>query len=248
MKILFVLLVLLWFGCSGNNVVMVRENIEQQTLQNALRSTVAILNNRANSNAEVANVSCAAFFVSPRIIVGALHCFQVVEYIETSHGSIQAPTRINPINDVHRFARYGDIDFGNRHFTTDSIHQAKVVAIDQNADIAILELMPGTVSSTHYLSIGLNQALLAQRVYLIGHPIGMIWSTTDGIVSRTFQMTNGAPYTQTNIGVVGGYSGGPLLDIDGSVIGMANYYVGNMHHLSLFISSERIAHILLNRN
>jgi V8-like Glu-specific endopeptidase len=248
MKVLYLLLVFLLFGCSGNNIVVVRENIEQQTLQNALRSTVAIINNRVNSNTEVANVSCAAFFVSPRIIVGALHCFQVVEYLETTYGSIQAPTRINPVNDVHRFARYGDIDFGNRHFTTDTIHQAKVIAIDQNADIAILELMPETASSTHYLSIGVSLARLTQRVYLIGHPIGMVWSTTDGIVSRTFQMTNGATYTQTNIGVIGGYSGGPLLDIDGNVVGMANYYVGNMHHLSLFISSERIAHILLNRN
>lgn len=246
MKILNMLMLLL-FGCSGSNVVVLRENIEQQTLQNALRATVAIINNRTNSSTEVANVSCAAFFVSPRILVGALHCFQVVEYFETSYGSIQAPTRTNPINDIHRFARYGDIQFSNRHYTTDAIHQAKVVAIDQDADIAILELMPETSSSTHYLQISNVQTTLAQRVFLIGHPIGMIWSTTDGIVSRTFQMTNGVTYTQTNIGVIGGYSGGPLLNSDGNVVGMANYYVGNMHHLSLFVSSETITHNLRNR-
>lgn len=248
MKILYVLLVLLFVSCTGNNVVVVGETIDQQILQNALKSTVAILNNRGNSSTQVANVSCAAFFVSPRILVSALHCFQAVEYIQTLYGPIQAPTRINPINDIYRFARYGEIDFGNRHFTTDVIHQAKIVAINQNADIAILELMPETVSSTHHLPIGLAQVRLTQRVYLIGHPIGMVWSTTDGTVSRTFQMRNNTTYTQTNIGVIGGYSGGPLLDVHGNVVGMANYYVGNMHHLSLFISSERIAHILINRN
>lgn len=248
MKLLGVFLsFLMLFGCSGSNVNIQRSDMDQDILRNALQSTVVIVANRNESNEEsIAAVECSGFFVAPRVLVSALHCFQRIIRIQLRDGVLQLPTRPDPTGDVIQFVRYDEIDHMSRRYLVDVINEATVVRIDADRDIAILNLNPGTQDSVRFLTLSNRIPDVTERVYLIGHPLEMVWTVGDGIVSRNVIVGEQLSYIQTNIGLVGGYSGGPMLDINGNVLGMANYFVGQMHHLSLFVSAQRISNLLIN--
>jgi serine protease Do len=95
---------------------------------------------------------------------------------------------------------------------------AKVVYVDTRLDIAFLmpifplEIPPlPTVSAT--------QAVPGQTVVAIGHPFGLSYTVTQGILSA-HRTRRGVSYLQTDAALNAGNSGGPLLDIEGRVLGV----------------------------
>ena len=99
--------------------------------------------------------------------------------------------------------------------------KAKVVGIDPLTDVAVLKI------DAHNLPIvkigrpnGLN---VGAWVVAIGSPFGFENSVTAGIVSaksRTLPNDSRVPFIQTDVAVNPGNSGGPLLDLNGNVVGI----------------------------
>ena len=58
------------------------------------------------------------------------------------------------------------------------------------------------------------------QVYIHGYPFGMPYTITEGIVSSTSQPMGSRHYLQTDAAVNPGNSGGPLLNLDGEVVGI----------------------------
>ncbi len=107
-----------------------------------------------------------------------------------------------------------------------SDHKAKVVGVDPDHDLAVLQikmapdaLLPILVGSSHDLRVG-------QKVLAIGNPFGLDHTLTTGIVSalgRTIKsMTDRTidGVIQTDAAINPGNSGGPLLDAAGRLIGI----------------------------
>jgi len=244
-KILFGLLIGVMLLNSCHSSVPVRRDRERPPLETAIRATVALIHNRAETSADqTAQVFCSGFFISNRTIVSALHCFQEMRIVRIGNMAIQLPTRPNPVGDVVQFVRYGDIDMLDRRFINDIVNEARVVHVDPVNDLAILELQPGTTSSNAIMTLQLGSLNVAQRVYLLGHPLELVWSLVDGIISRNVVSHGRITAIQASIPLVGGFSGGPLMLPNGRVIGLASSYVGSMHHLSMFIPSRQIANAL----
>lgn len=236
----FILLITLLFSCHSN--VDIRREERISPLENALRATVAFIEQRTETAADqTAQVYCSGFFISDRVVASALHCFQHMRIVNFHGHILQIPTVTDPTGEIVQFVRYGDIDMVTREFINDVVNEAQVVYIDIGNDLAILRLTDDTDDAEHIISLSVEPPEIAERVILAGHPHELVWSVVDGIVSRNIIMNGQIVVIQASIPLTGGYSGGPLMLSDGRVVGMASSYMGDMHHLSLFVSSRLIA-------
>ena len=232
-----ILWVALLFSCHSS--VPVRRDRGSPPLENALRATVAFIQNRTETAADqTAQVYCSGFFISERRIVSALHCFQELRLVRFNGHVLQLPTVPNPTGTVVQFVRYGDINMISRRFLNDELNEAEVVYVDQENDLAILSLREGTRDADNIVRLSTEMPDIALRVILAGHPHELVWSVVDGIVSRNIIINGELIAIQASIPLTGGFSGGPLLLQDGTIIGVASSYMNDMHHLSLFISSR----------
>lgn len=65
----------------------------------------------------------------------------------------------------------------------------------------------------------------------IGHPYGLNYTATEGIVSRASRLQDDLEYIQIDAAINPGNSGGPLLNIDGEVIGINTFIIQNANNL-----------------
>ena len=65
----------------------------------------------------------------------------------------------------------------------------------------------------------------------IGHPYGLNYTATEGIVSRASRLQGELEYIQIDAAINPGNSGGPLLNEDGDVIGVNTYIIQNANNL-----------------
>lgn len=65
----------------------------------------------------------------------------------------------------------------------------------------------------------------------IGHPYGLNYTATEGIVSRASRLQGELEYIQIDAAINPGNSGGPLLNENGDVIGVNTYIIQNANNL-----------------
>jgi len=84
-------------------------------------------------------------------------------------------------------------------------------------DLAIVELsesLPG-----HVLELGQSDGLRPkQAVHILGFPVGLPLSLTEGVISRPSQLLDDQFFVQTDAAINPGNSGGPILDAEHRVI------------------------------
>lgn len=114
---------------------------------------------------------------------------------------------------------------------------AVLVASDVGADLALLKaeglFQPLLFSAPGDVQIG-------EKVIAIGNPLGLSFSVTEGIVSAIEREgPNGLKaYVQTDVTLNPGNSGGPLIDIEGNVIGVNNFKIGDAEGLGFALESK----------
>lgn len=99
---------------------------------------------------------------------------------------------------------------------------AKVIGTDPSTDVAVLKIESNNLP---YLKLGNSDDLrVGQWVIAIGNPLGLQATLTVGVVSakgrNNLDLTSVEDFIQTDASINHGNSGGPLLNIDGQVIGM----------------------------
>jgi len=134
--------------------------------------------------------------------------------------------------------------------------QAEVVASDEVADFAILQIIKDEPDETfEYVKLADSDKVLpGQMVAAIGSPLDQSFSITSGIVSaidRESRKGRWVTYIQTDTVINKGNSGGPLFDLNGDVIGMntllvspSGYYIGIGYAVPANLMKE-IASVLL---
>ena len=109
-----------------------------------------------------------------------------------------------------------------------SKHEAEYVASDPNTDVGVIKIKDGKDLPT--LKFGDSDGLrVGQEVVAVGSPLGLNVTVTSGIVSALNRPVRAAQdggelslidAVQTDAAVNPGNSGGPLVDMDGNIVGM----------------------------
>lgn len=122
---------------------------------------------------------------------------------------------------------------------SNEVYTAQVVGTDALADIAVLKIS-GNLDSFELADS--DSISIGQKVIAIGNPLGLSFTVTEGIVSALDREgPNGlSAYIQTDVTLNPGNSGGPLVDKDGNVIGMANFKVGGAEGLGFALESNML--------
>ncbi|MBN2352091.1 MAG: serine protease [Spirochaetales bacterium] len=105
-------------------------------------------------------------------------------------------------------------------------YEAKVVRFNRNNDSAVIKIKG---KKFKYIPLSTTQPPIGSEVYVIGTPLykELSYTVTKGIVSG-YREKDGVKYIQTDSAVNPGNSGGPMLDGNGSVIGIiSSKAVGN---------------------
>src|SRR5205807_2011631 len=112
-------------------------------------------------------------------------------------------------------------EFGLQPVHSQQIYDAKVVGRHKQADLALLKIEAKSLPSIRLReSVPVRQGEL---VFAIGSPEGLRNTVTMGVVSsvaRQIDSDNPMAYIQTDAALNPGNSGGPLVDIDGNVVGI----------------------------
>ena len=101
-----------------------------------------------------------------------------------------------------------------------------VVFADERHDLAFLLPPPNITESFPDLLLGDYATLKdGDEVVAIGHPYGLNYTATQGVVSRVDRVQQGIKYIQIDAAINPGNSGGPLVDDNGAVVGVNTFII-----------------------
>lgn len=102
---------------------------------------------------------------------------------------------------------------------------AKVVFSDEKYDLAFL-LPPLDMKQLPELKLGDYETLHdGDLVIAIGHPYGLNYTATQGVISRVDRVQQGIKYIQIDAAINPGNSGGPLINVQGRVVGVNTFII-----------------------
>jgi len=81
-------------------------------------------------------------------------------------------------------------------------------------------------------------------VIAIGHPYGLNYTATEGIISKAKRIHNGLNYIQIDAAINPGNSGGPLVNLEGEIIGINTFIIVNSNNLGFALPNEYIVESL----
>lgn len=120
------------------------------------------------------------------------------------------------------------------------------VNLDRKNDLALLmverERMP-------FLTLGESKSVEAgDHIAVIGSPLGLVGSVSEGIVSAKREEANGArQWLQISASISHGSSGSPVLNASGKVIGVATMSLRGGQSLNFAVPAELVAAMLQSR-
>ena len=132
---------------------------------------------------------------------------------------------------------------------------AKVITTDKEKDLGVIktENIPAGVSP---ISIGKSDDVsVGDTVHAIGHPEGLYWSYTQGVVSAKRkkykwaykESEHEANMIQTQTPISSGNSGGALLDSKGNLVGINTANFGAGQNLNFAVEVDHAKNILANK-
>jgi len=171
--------------------------------------------------------SCTSFAISTETVKKARDATVIVTGSEGGFGSGAVITSDGlVITNYHVIHRAEDVKifFWDREDL--NYYLADIVGIDPVADLALLQVnITDTMKPLTYLEVG-TELEIAEEVVAIGHPMGLQWSVTKGIINHLERPGKITPYVnviQHSAQINRGNSGGPLINNDGEIVGINTY-------------------------
>ncbi len=171
--------------------------LSKEIVEKVKEATVFILIESAN-NTSITNPSgrgtCSGFVINEqRYIVTNYHCVH---------------------NSTQLMLAFYDRDDWN-------MYDVKIIGIDPLADVAVIQI-PKRKKPLPYLDWSTEEPWDGMTVFAVGHPFGMVWTITKGIISNNKRIVRSpyVRYVQTDTAINQGNSGGPLVNTAGNVIGI----------------------------
>ncbi len=120
-----------------------------------------------------------------------------------------------------------------------------VAATDAKADLALLKVNGKDLP--HLTIAGEKPPKVGAKVYAIGNPQGLTNTLSEGMVSGLRKIKDGLSLIQTTAPISKGSSGGPLLTLNGKVVGVTSAYLAGGQNLNFAVPAEKIAALLKKR-
>ena len=120
----------------------------------------------------------------------------------------------------------------------------KVLYIDPKYDLAFLEVPDGIDMPHVQLGQG-STATEGDQILAIGHPFGLKYTATQGIISNTMHEQNDINYIQHDAALNPGNSGGPLVDDLGRIIGVNTFIFKDGNNIGFSLPVTYLAQTIL---
>src|SRR5689334_22164382 len=129
------------------------------------------------------------------------------------------------------------------HSSTGAVYQVKgVLAVDAEGDVAILKIDP-PANQVRPLPLDKTSPQEGESVVVIGNPLGLEGSVTNGIVSAVRDIPTFGRIIQITAPISAGSSGSPVVNMQGQVIGIATLQITGGQSVNFAIPSERISQL-----
>ena len=117
-----------------------------------------------------------------------------------------------------------------------------VLAVDAEGDIALLKIDP-PATPIKPLPLDKTSPQEGESVVVIGNPLGLEGSVTNGIVSAVRDIPTFGRIIQITAPISSGSSGSPVVNMQGQVIGLATLQITGGQSVNFAIPSERISQL-----
>lgn len=117
-----------------------------------------------------------------------------------------------------------------------------MVAEDRAADLVKL-VAEGLQGNRSYLSIAPTLPEVGERVVVVGSPLGLEQTVSDGMVSGIRPIPGRGEILQISAPISPGSSGGPVANLHGEVVGVATFQLGRGQNLNFAIPGKRVAEL-----
>jgi serine protease Do len=144
------------------------------------------------------------------------------------------------VTNNHVVRNVGDVTIKGKEFEKQF---SKVLFTDSKYDLAFLT--PPTNVEFNTIVLG-DYSLMkdGDEVVAMGHPYGLNYSSTQGVISRVDRIYNGLKYIQVDAAINPGNSGGPLLNLDAEIIGINTFIIRGGDNLGFALPSTIIREAL----
>jgi len=157
-------------------------------------------------------ISGSGFFVRPGEVVTNVHVIRAAQRVEIH--TLEGKGRTYPVLGA--------------------------LAIDEEADLALLSVdLPEERSRPLAMTTALPEE--GEQVFVIGNPLRLEGSVSDGIVSAVREVPDLGRIIQITAPVSHGNSGSPLFNMRGQVIGIVTVKVTNGQNINLALGAARVA-------
>jgi len=117
-----------------------------------------------------------------------------------------------------------------------------VLAVDEEGDLALLSIdMPLERARTSELASELPDE--GESIFVIGNPLKLEGSVSDGIVSAVREVPNSYRIIQITAPISHGNSGSPVFNLRGQVVGVVTVKVTNGQNINLALAAGRVAEL-----
>lgn len=143
------------------------------------------------------------------------------------------------VTNEHVVAKNGEVIIAGKSF---SKQLSRVWFIDKKHDLAFLQ--PPSNIELPLISLGSSQESKdGDEVIAIGHPYGLNYTATQGVISKVDRVRSGLHYIQIDAAINPGNSGGPLVNERGQVIGVNTFIIrgGDNLGFALPVKSLKVA-------
>jgi len=139
--------------------------------------------------------------------------------------------------------------FGAEIKTADgSTYPIKSVVAENQATDLIKVLVDIPHEKVHWMKVSEEMPPVAQRVMVVGSPMGLEQSVSDGIVSSVREIPGIGIFFQMSAPISPGSSGSPVVNMDGKVVGVATFQFVQGQNLNFAISGKSILALKTNRS
>jgi serine protease Do len=130
-----------------------------------------------------------------------------------------------------------------------------VVARDPAYDLALLKMSGSRRQDFNVLPLGDSDAIDAGDMAIaVGNPLGLGHTVTSGIISQTYRSIRGEPdengrhvdFIQTDTAINPGSSGGPLITLNGSCVGVNTAIIAVAQGIGFAVPSNQVLEFIDN--
>lgn len=205
---------------------------------------------------------CAGVWVSDTTILTAAHCPMGIAELSTeiddilkiraSLGDVNAAKEIRKIlSEAAKPLDYTFItkeEYPGMFRTPDVLHHARLLAMDERHDLALLVTDENVAHMTAKLAETTPD--VGEKLEFSGHPGWIAWTYVEGIVAgyrepqfRVYPLIDG-PFLQVSAAIFQGNSGGGAFNERGELVGVCSFTAGHIPNAAFYIHLSTIKQFL----